>query len=76
MLCPEHHNFIAMNLKNKTEKCLHIGPNVKITKLIYSFFFPFTSMHFEPIQINLPRSVGNAGGKMRQGEVVALSGRG
>lgn len=37
-------------------------------------------MHFELIQINLPRSVGNAGRKtemeLRQGEVVALSGRG
>lgn len=44
---------------------------------MYSAFFPLNSMHFELIQINLPRNAANAGGKknmeLRQGEVVALS---
>lgn len=47
---------------NRKEKHLHVGPNVKIPELIYSFFFfffPLTSMHL--IQISLPRS---AGGKL------------
>lgn len=48
---PEHCHLLAMNLRNKKEKHLHIGVNVKIPELIYSFFFfPLTSMPFDPDQ--------------------------
>lgn len=46
----------------------------------FKSFFPLSSVHFEPVQINLHRNARNAGGKMnmelRQGELVALSGKG
>jgi len=46
---PEHCHLLAMNLRNKKGKHLHIGVNVKIPELIYSFFFFFFFFDFHAL---------------------------